>query len=346
MSMPGRDGIDLARSLADAPPYQRMVRLMLTSAVTPDQATLDDVGIAECLTKPVLAVELRRALLRHLAGVEPRPLAEQPPTATAGATRRVLVVEDNPVNQLVAVGLLEALGYATETADDGAAALEVLSKGDFDLVLMDVQMPRMDGYAATRAIRAAEPLGTHLPVVAMTASAVEGERDRCLAAGMDDFLTKPVDPAALTAALNQWFEGVAPTDRGSSVRPVTQEREDTGAGLELARLDELRDLDPGNTAYLDRAIGNFVKNTPVTLATIRDAVEAGDAPTLKQVSHKLAGGALNLGVTAAGRTAQQIELAADTGSTEGAVALLPRLEEALEQGRAALLAYQAAYSGS
>jgi CheY-like chemotaxis protein/HPt (histidine-containing phosphotransfer) domain-containing protein len=258
----------------------------------------------------------------------------------------VLVVEDNPVNQLVAVGLLEALGYATETADDGAAALEVLSKGDFDLVLMDVQMPRMDGYAATRAIRAAEPPGTHLPVVAMTAAAVEGERDRCLAAGMDDFLTKPVDPAALTAALNQWFEGVAPTDRGSSVRPVTQEREDTGTGLELARLDELRDLDPGNTAYLDRAIGNFVKNTPVTFATIRDAVEAGDAPTLKQVSHKLAGGALNLGVTAAGRTAQQIELAADTGSTEGAVALLPRLEEALEQGRAALLAYQAAYSGS
>ena len=115
-------------------------------------------------------------------------------------------------------------------------------------------------------------------------------------------------------------------------------------GLELERLDELRDLDPGNTAYLDRAIGNFVRNTPDTLAAIRQAVADGDAPTLKQVSHKLAGGALNLGVMAAGRTAQQIELVADTGATAGAVELTDQLETDLETGRTALLAYQASYS--
>ena len=344
MSMPGRDGLDLARTLDRAPAYQALVRLMLTSATTPEPAQLESGGIAECLTKPVLAVDLRRALLRHLAGVEPRPLAEHAPAGGDGTARRILVVEDNPVNQLVAVGLLEALGYVTETADDGEAALEVLATGDFDLVLMDVQMPRMDGYAATRAIREVEPAGEHIPVVAMTAAAVEGERDRCLAAGMDDFLTKPVDPSALTAVLDLWFGEVGPDER-STVRPVTEHREAT-AGLELSRLDELRDLDPGNTSYLDRAIGNFVANTPGTLLSIREAVESGDAPTLKQVAHKLAGGALNLGVTAAGRTAQQIELAADTGSTDGAVALLPLLEEALEQGRTALRAYQAAYSRS
>jgi signal transduction histidine kinase/DNA-binding response OmpR family regulator/HPt (histidine-containing phosphotransfer) domain-containing protein len=345
MSMPDRDGLDLARALDPA-----IVRLMLTSATTPEPAQLEAAGVVECLTKPVLAGELRRALLRHVAGVEPRPLADQPVVGGSGGARRVLVVEDNPVNQLVAVGLLEALGYAAETADDGEAALDALAAADYDLVLMDVQMPRMDGYAATRAIR---DRGLRVPVIAMTAAAVEGERDRCLAAGMDDFLTKPVDPSALATTLDLWIgRGTAP--EGDSVRPVSEPprgpaggpADDATAGLELGRLDELRDLDPGNTAYLDRAIGNFVANTPGTFEAIREAVEAGDAPTLKQVAHKLAGGALNLGVVEAGRTAQEIELVADTGATEGAAALLPRLEAALERGRAALLAYQAAYTGS
>jgi HPt (histidine-containing phosphotransfer) domain-containing protein len=122
---------------------------------------------------------------------------------------------------------------------------------------------------------------------------------------MDDFLTKPVDPAALAAVLDLWAGGAWPHERGS-VRAVTEDRETALAGLELDRLDELRDLDPGNTAYLDRAIGNFVDNTPGTYATIAAAVEAGDAPALKQVVHKLAGGALNLGVVGAGRLAQEI----------------------------------------
>ena len=343
MSMPDRDGLDLAAALNRVPELGKLAKLMLTSATTPDPRALRDAGIIDCLTKPVLAGDLRITLLRHLAGVEPRPLPEPTATANHGAVRRVLVVEDNPVNQMVAAGLLEALGFETHTADDGVAALDAWREGDFDLVLMDVQMPRLDGYAATRAIRAEEPPGSRVPVVAMTAAAVEGERDRCLAAGMDDFLTKPVDPAALAAVLDLWLGGTRPLPRGN-LRPVTEDRDDAMAGLELGRLDELRDLDPGNTAYLDRAIGNFVANTPGTLETIRAAVESGDAPTLKQVSHKLAGGALNLGVTAAGRTAQQIELVADTGSTDGAVELLPLLEQALEEGRSALLAYQAAYS--
>jgi len=115
-------------------------------------------------------------------------------------------------------------------------------------------------------------------------------------------------------------------------------------GLATERLDELRDLDPDNTAYLDRAIGNFVCNTPTTLESIRQAIADEDPDTLKQVSHKLAGGALNLGVTAAGRTAQEIELVADAGSTSGAVDLTDQLERDLETGRNALLAYQATYS--
>ncbi|MGB0099179.1 MAG: response regulator [Nocardioides sp.] len=342
MSMPDRDGLDLARTLAATPAYASTLRLMLTSATSPDPADLEAAGIAECLTKPVLAGDLRRTLLRQLAGVDtPRSSSQHPPGASS--SHRVLVVEDNEVNQLVAVGLLGSLGYAAETADDGAVALEMLRETHFDLVLMDVQMPRLDGYAATRAIRSGEADGERIPVIAMTAAAVEGERERCLDAGMDDFLTKPVDPATLSAVVDLWIGDPDRPLRGS-VRPVTADPDDVQAGLSLGRLDELRDLDPGNTAYLDRAIGNFVANTPETFATIRAAVEAGDAATLKQVAHKLAGGALNLGVTAAGRTAQEIELVADTGSTDDARGALPQLEAELEQGRAALLAYQAAYS--
>jgi HPt (histidine-containing phosphotransfer) domain-containing protein len=115
-------------------------------------------------------------------------------------------------------------------------------------------------------------------------------------------------------------------------------------GLDLDRIDELRDLDPGDTTYLDRAIGNFVANTPVTMAAIREAFTAGDAETLKAVSHKLAGGSLNLGVTRAGRIAQQIELVAEKGSCVEAADLIEELDVELERGRTAVLAYQATYS--
>ena len=147
-------------------------------------------GDHESLLKPVLPSELRSALLRLVAG-EPAAGAAVAQEGDRPSKGRVLVVEDNPVNQLVATGLLTALGYATDTADDGLAAIEAAREGDFDAILMDVQMPHMDGYTATRHIRSHET-GTRCPIIAMTAAVVEGERERCLEAGMDDFLTKPV----------------------------------------------------------------------------------------------------------------------------------------------------------
>ncbi|WP_243061022.1 response regulator [Nocardioides sp. SR21] len=344
MSMPERDGLDLARAVHARATYDGLTMLMLTSATVPEAEVLHDAGIAECLTKPVLSGDLRSVLLRHVAGVEPRA-AEQPAAAETAAAGRVLVVEDNPVNQLVAVGLLEALGYDATTADDGEDALVLLETETFDVVLMDVQMPRLDGYATTRAIRARECGGERLPVIAMTAAAVEGERDRCLAAGMDDFLTKPVNPSALAAMVSHWI-GDETTEGTRSVMTVDTPNsgDERLARLALERLDELRDLDPGNTTYLDRAIGNFLANTPGTLESIRAAADAGDAETLKQVVHKLAGGALNLGVQGAGRTAQEIELIADTGTTDGTAELLAQLEAELELGRESLRAYQETYS--
>ena len=294
----------------------------------------------------MLSGALRTALLRRLAGVEPRATDEPAQADGAGYRHRVLVVEDNPVNQMVAVGLLGSLGYLVETADDGVAALDVLARTDFDAVLMDVQMPRMDGYAATRELRSNERNGDRIPVIAMTAAAVEGERERCLAVRhgrLPDQAGRRLRAAGGAPPVDARRRGARATPRGDT---ETYAKETTMTdGLDVKRLDELRDLDPGDTKYLDRAIGNFVANTPTTMATIREAYESGDTDTLRQVAHKLAGGALNLGVTSAGEIAQQIELVADTGSVGGAGALVEELSAALEDGRAALLAYQASYSG-
>jgi PAS domain S-box-containing protein len=357
LDMPGRDGLDLAREIRDSPTYDAVTLLALTSTSVPDAAQAEACRIAECLAKPVLSSGLRAALQRQLAGVGPRPSDGPADREEPESRHRVLVVEDNPVNQMVAVGLLESLGYVAETADDGVVALERMARAEYDAVLMDVQMPRMDGYAATREIRLAEGRSRRTPVIAMTAAAVEGERERCLAAGMDDFLTKPVDPTALRGALDRWLEHRAAGTDGCAEEPAPPAAEPAAEataggsaapeldGLDLGRLDELRDLDPGDTTYLDRAIGNFVSNTPETMTTIRETLREGDTTMLRQVAHKLAGGALNLGVTPAGRIAQRLELAVEGSDLSGAGSLVDELDAALTQGRAALLAYQASYSG-
>lgn len=245
-------------------------------------------------------------------------VAPEPPAAVAPL--RVLVVEDNRVNQLVATGMLTALGHTTDTAEDGLAALAVLERASYDLVLMDVQMPRMDGYEATRAIRAREGDGKRTVVIAMTANAVAGVRERCLEAGMDDFLTKPVDLRHLSRTLSRWFADEGP--------------------LDLARLDMLRDMDPTDTSYLDRVTGRFEESTRAAAEDLRTAVEAGDAAALRAHAHKLAGGAGNLGAVQVASLARELEALGDAGTTEGAGPVLLRLVTALDRARAGVRSYR------
>jgi PAS domain S-box-containing protein len=273
------------------------------------------------------------------------PVGLPAPSIASPQGRRVLVVEDNEVNQMVAAGLLEAMGYAVEVAGDGVVALEVLARSRFDAVLMDVQMPTMDGYAATRVLREREAGERRTPVIAMTAAAVDGERERCLEAGMDDFLTKPVDPAALAQALLRWT-GTSPEPEPVGEDDRMLPSTDPIDGLDVERLDMLRDLDVGNTDYLDRAIANFARNSVAAVDVIRGHILAGDADLMRQAAHKLAGSALNLGVQESAAAARQLEWLGDTGMTEGALDLVPALERALDDGRALLRAYQATYGGA
>jgi CheY-like chemotaxis protein len=212
LCMPGMDGLELAGRISRIPALASVGLVLLTSGpdVSPAEAT--EAGISARLTKPVHLSRLRTALEGVSAaactrGPAATPLPGPPPVGSRG---HVLVVEDNHVNQLVAVGILEHLGYSTEVAGNGIEALTAVAQRTFDAVLMDCQMPELDGYAATEELRRTEAPGRRTPVIAMTAGVSQGERERCRAAGMDDFVPKPVSPDALDTVLARWLPTSAP----------------------------------------------------------------------------------------------------------------------------------------
>ncbi len=211
MQMPGMDGIEVAAAIRGRPESAALPLVLATSLGTATGGDATAAGFAAVLTKPIRAARLRQCLSRVIGGADPS--AKEAPTTDTPTHRPntpprglVLVVEDNTVNQRVAVRMLEKLGYRADVAGNGLEALEALERIEYDLVLMDVYMPEMDGFEATAAIRAREGGRRHLPIVAMTANAAKEDRESCLTAGMDGYLTKPVKPEQLHAALAQYLD--------------------------------------------------------------------------------------------------------------------------------------------
>ncbi|MFL6024353.1 MAG: ATP-binding protein [Marmoricola sp.] len=243
--------------------------------------------------------------------------AEPPVAAPARSAVRaaggghVLVVEDNEVNQLVAVGMLEVLGYTCEVAGDGAAAAARAAAGRFDAVLMDLQMPRLDGFGATRLIRQAEAPGVHVPIIALTASATTGEEERCLAAGMTGFLTKPVRLAALGQVLGEQLRGEAPL---AAATPVPDAVPKEPAVLDPARLDELAEMGAEAAPLIQRAIDNFCAGAGDVLESLWRLWRERDAVALRADAHKLKGSAANLGAERVAAVALEVEVLAGEGT--------------------------------
>jgi CheY-like chemotaxis protein len=203
--MPEEDGFDLARQLRETPQCAGAAIVMLTSASqSGDAARCRELGVAAHLTKPVSSWELRQLICGVLDHNAEEPLALAPVTQErAGASRKILLAEDNPVNQMVAARLLEKRGHQVTVAANGREAVAAVEREAFDLVLMDVQMPEMDGFEATAAIRKAETrTGRHLPIFALTARAMKGDAERCRLAGMDGYLPKPIRTADLYATVD------------------------------------------------------------------------------------------------------------------------------------------------
>jgi CheY-like chemotaxis protein/HPt (histidine-containing phosphotransfer) domain-containing protein len=279
---------------------------------------------------------------------------------------RVLVVEDNPVNQAVVKKMLEKAGLSPVTANDGLQAMDVLREEQFDVVLMDCQMPRMDGYEATEAIREREARQglARMPVIAMTANAMSGDRERCLAVGMDDYLSKPVKPSQLENMLRQWLPmeevlAVEATDRmAPSMAPVVefnraeavagQTAMDTGVEIMESRgnIDRsvLKELYEIMEEDFVSVIQSYLKTAPGLMHGIRDAVRTGDMDALVKSAHPLKSSSANVGAMALSQLARELEFKGRERDSGGLVETYNRtaeafrssvgeLREIVEQGR-------------
>jgi two-component system sensor histidine kinase/response regulator len=243
----------------------------------------------------------------------------------------VLLVEDNVLNQIVAVGILTRLGYSADIVDSGLDAVEAVAGGAYVAVLMDCRLPGLDGYQATAEIRRREGPTRHTPIIAMTASATREDRDRCLAAGMDDYVAKPVMVADLQAVLARWLPGEAPAAdaAGPAAEVIDHDR--------IAALMELDEDGPGSR-LLTRLAAAFLSGAPADLAGLRAAVERGDAAAVGDVAHHLKGAAATLGSGGVVDLCEDIELLAGADALASAGDLLGRLEEELDRVRDALAA--------
>jgi CheY-like chemotaxis protein len=240
----------------------------------------------------------------------------------------VLVVEDNQVNQLVATGMLVNLGCTVDLAADGIEAVERLGRPhDYAAVLMDCRMPRMDGFDATRQVRRQEPDGRRVPIIAMTASALEGERERCLAAGMDDYLTKPVGPAELERVLREWVQLAGPPAAGAAPEPGRRPKAGPGDAhvLDRDRVEMLDGLVKDGVSFFERTAASFMGRVGSQLMAIREAVDRDNAMSLLTSAHQLKGSALNLGLPRVASAAEKLEALGIAGHTEGAEPLLVEL---------------------
>ncbi|MBC8145771.1 MAG: response regulator, partial [bacterium] len=314
--MAGMDGFDLATRIRDRGLASKLTMIMLSSGI--DAVDCDAHSLARCLTKPVKQSDLFDAIVETLddAGVPaPQPKADFGEVDLVVA-RNVLLVDDGLVNQAVAANLLRRRGHRVTIANNGKEAVDLVAHEEFDIVLMDVQMPVMDGFEATARIREHEAeTGDHLPIVAMTAHAMRGDRERCLGAGMDGYLTKPVIVAELHAAV----ESVVA--RSSNIYDVSighmevSERRDQDASVEAPlQSAEIIARFGGDVDLVREVAALFKVSIDAWVIDLRDAVSRSDADALARIAHTIKGSVANFTSTGAFEIAAKIEAAAREGT--------------------------------
>ena len=241
---------------------------------------------------------------------------------------RILIAEDNVVNQKVALHQLQKLGYLAQAVDNGRAAIEALRRVPYDLVFMDCQMPELDGYAATRELRRREGSERHTWIIAMTANSLEGDREKCLAAGMDDYVSKPVKPENLAAALQRYHD--------QHEVELALRQEGAVPAVDLSMLDGFRDLEEDGESLLSKLIGVFLENSPKLLNDAHAALRAHSSPKLALAAHTLKGSCSNFGAERLRAACQLLEQIANDGKLESAAPTLANVEKEFNYVRVAL----------
>ena len=301
--MPDVDGFDVVQEMVSRPELASATIMMLSSAGEyGDVARCRELGIAAYLTKPVRQADLHAAIARVLRSDSPARIAvERPAPQRSARTRQVLLVEDNPVNERVAAELLTRRGHDVTVARTSRDAVRTLERRRFDVVLMDVQMPDLSGFEATSLVRRFEQsTGTHQRIVAMTAHAMAGDRERCLAAGMDGYLSKPVDPKMLFAVVEESGgedrKEPRDKDRNDEGRDGGRALSDAGKPA-IDRSGALAQMGGDEQLFAD-VIQIFLEDVPGRVASLKLAVEARDAGRIRSEAHALRGAAGNLSARA------------------------------------------------
>jgi CheY-like chemotaxis protein len=343
MQIPDMDGLMLAEQLRRYQNAQELPLVILTSLGRRDIET-QDVEFAAFLHKPIKPSQLYNALISIFA--EQARSVLKPTEATGGQfdtllgqrlPLRILLAEDNTVNQKLALRLLERMGYRADVVANGLEVLEALQRQRYDVILMDVQMPEMDGLEASRTIHEGWPAEQHPRIVAMTANAMQGDREECLAAGMDDYLTKPIQIKALQEALERiglWARvHRRPTSPLSPVQtaPLTLEAEEQAEldpALDPTVLAELRQFQgEGELDIVQELAVAFQSETPPLLETLRQAVAEGQPEQLRRAAHNLKGSSHNLGALTMAALSAELETLGKSGTVAGAAGLVTRLEQ-------------------
>jgi signal transduction histidine kinase/PleD family two-component response regulator/HPt (histidine-containing phosphotransfer) domain-containing protein len=347
-NMPRMDGVELARRITEEPQLRSLRMVMLTSSGT-GHAAAREAGVTEFLTKPVRQSRLYDAIASAMyhapAGrqVRARQTDEEDEDAMAATAERsadgalILIAEDHDVNRILMEKLLVKRGHRTIAAATGLEAVRLASAGEVDLVFMDCQMPELDGYSATRRIRADEDGRRRLPIVAMTAHAMAGDREKCLAAGMDDYVSKPLRPDEVDAMLARWLPAAL-----AGAPAATPNGHGNGAGngavadpIDQRRFDDLaRDFTP---EVVREVVHAFIDSTPPIIERIVLAAEGADHTEIAQGAHRLKGGCLAVGAGALNDLASELEeLGRDTAPGADLRDAAARLEQAWMVTRRAL----------
>ncbi|HET8525553.1 MAG TPA: GAF domain-containing protein, partial [Actinomycetota bacterium] len=341
MLMPGMDGLELATRLRERAPD--LPTILASSVPRHDVAAdrrWDAAGIGAVIVKPIKASGLHGALAMVLgvhtgtAEADARETSALDPELASRHPLRILLTEDNVVNQRLALRMLEKLGYRADVAANGLEALEALERQPYDLVLMDVQMPEMDGVEATRRILERWTDGERPWIVAMTAEVMQGDREGFLAAGMNDYVAKPIRPQELVAAIRRAPSRaeLAPSADGDGTRPA----------VDAAVLERLAESMGGDDAFVAELIDQFVTDSPALVAAARKGLEAGDAEEVRRAAHTLKSNAATFGANELADRSRSLETAARAGELGNGEASIDAVAEELERVHAALLSSSSA----
>jgi CheY-like chemotaxis protein/HPt (histidine-containing phosphotransfer) domain-containing protein len=335
MQMPGMDGETLGRTIkTDARLADTRVVMLTSLGMRGEAQHLNEIGFAGYATKPIRHQELKGILLLALAKPDgtdpiPRPIATRHMARDAlnnlfaNRKARILLAEDNITNQQVALGILKKLGLHADAVANGAEAIKSLEIIPYDLVLMDVQMPVMDGFEATRRIRDSQSTASNhrIPIIAMTAHAMQSDRDKCLQAGMDDYVSKPVAPQALAEVMNRWLPK-------EIAHPSSLVFDRTGL---LERL-------MGDADLAALVLAEFLTDIPLQIRALMEYLDAGNAPGAERQAHTIKGASASVGGEAVRALAFQMEGAAKTGDLAAVRARMPELGTQFDQLKEAIKA--------